>query len=344
MSNFNLLKVCKIEKLTSDSVALSFEVPDRLKNLYVFISGQYLTLEISINQKKIRRSYSICSGPNELLKIGIKRVQGGVFSSYAIEHIKIGSRINVSPPNGRFCYKPESYKEIITGIAAGSGITPVLSIAKSTLNSNDENEFRLIYGNKSISDEMFSSEIKSLKNEFSDRFKVIHVYSQSNEKESKFGRIDDSIINYYINLYGTADKYFICGPEPMIYSISNVLLTKKVSKDQMLYELFTTNQKNNLKGSFAKVSSLDIIYEGVKYHINNISGKTVLEAAIEAGIDVPYSCQGGICSSCIAKVVDGSAKMRTNQILTEGEIKDGLVLTCQAESEQEYLKVNFDNV
>ncbi|MDG2371852.1 MAG: 2Fe-2S iron-sulfur cluster-binding protein [Flavobacteriaceae bacterium] len=344
MSNFNLLKVIEVEKLTSNAVALSFQIPYNLKNEYTFISGQYLPLELLINKVKVRRSYSICSGPDEVLKIGIKKVTKGVFSNYVIKHIKAGDMINVGVPEGRFFYHSTGGKEVITGIAAGSGITPILSIAKSVLNANKKNEFRLIYGNKSLSDEMFSSEIKGLKDHFGNRFKVMNLYSQSNEKESKFGRINDSIINYYINLHGKADKYFICGPEPMIFSVLNVLLTKKVSKEQILYELFTTNKKNTLKNSITKVSSLDIIYEGVKYHIDNISGKTVLEAAIESGIDVPYSCQGGVCSSCVAKVMDGNAKMKTNQVLTEEEIKDGLILTCQAESKQEYLKVNFDDV
>ena len=343
MSNFNLLKVIEIDNLTSDSVALSFEIPEKFKKKYNFISGQYLSLEIIIDNIKVRRSYSICSGPNESLRVGIKKVQGGVFSSYAVDKIKKGDLINVSYPEGRFCYKSNSGKEIITGIAAGSGITPILSIAQSVLAANIKNEFRLIYGNKSLSKEMFSSEINALKVLYSERLKVINVYSQSNEKESKFGRIDESIISYYENQYGIADKYFICGPESMIYSISDNLLTKKIPKDKIFYELFTTSQKN-IAETENKNSKLDIVYDGEVYQIGDISGKTVLEAAIESDIDVPYSCQGGICSSCIAKVVAGSAKMKANQILTEEEIEDGLILTCQAESQQEYLKVDFDDV
>jgi len=343
MSTSHLLKVLEIDYLTTDSVALSFEIPEKLKKEYDFISGQYLSLEIVIDNIKVRRSYSICSGPNKPLRVGIKKVKGGVFSSYAINKIKKGDLISVSTPDGRFHYKSNSEKEIITGIAAGSGITPILSIAHSVLSANIDNEFRLIYGNKSLSQEMFSKEINALKVLYSERLKVINVYSQSNEKESRFGRIDESIINYYENQCGAADKYFICGPETMIYSVSDSLLAKKVSKDNIYYELFTTSQKNII-ATEKVVSKLDIVYDDEIYNLGDISGKTVLEAAIESEIDVPYSCQGGICSSCIARVVAGSAKMKTNQILTEEEIKEGLILTCQAESEQEYLKVDFDDV
>ena len=200
----------------------------------VFIPGQYLTLEVIINNLKVRRSYSICSGTNDSLRVGIKKVSGGVFSAYAVDKIKSGDLIRVGTPEGRFQYKSNSKKETITGIAAGSGITPILSIAYSVLNSNKENEFRLIYGNKSLSQEMFTSEINTLKILYSERLKVINVYSQSNEDESKFGRIDKSIINYYNKEYGIADKYFICGPEAMIFSISDELLTNKVSKNNII--------------------------------------------------------------------------------------------------------------
>ncbi len=343
MSTSHLLKVLEIDNLTPDSVALSFEIPEKLKKEYDFISGQYLSLELIINNQKVRRSYSICSGLNDPLRVGIKKVSGGVFSSYAVNKIKKGDLISVGIPEGRFRYKSNFKKEIITGIAAGSGITPILSIAHSVLSANIENEFRLIYGNKSLSQEMFSTEINTLKADYSERFKVLNIYSQSTEKESKFGRIDESIINYYEKQFGTADKYFICGPEQMIYNVSDSLLAKKISKDNIYYELFTTSQKNIILTKEG-VSKLDIVYDGETYNLGDISGKTVLEAAIESDIDVPYSCQGGICSSCIAKVIVGSAKMKTNQILTEEEIEEGLVLTCQAESKSEYLKVDFDDV
>ena len=343
MSNFNLLKVIEVSKITSEAVTLTFEVPEKLKKKYSFISGQYLSLEVIINNLKVRRSYSICSNPNDPLRVGIKKVSGGVFSSYAVDKIKSGDLISVGTPEGRFQYKSNSKKETITGIAAGSGITPILSIAYSVLNSNKQNEFRLIYGNKSPSQEMFTSEINTLKILYSERLKVINVYSQSNEDEARFGRIDNSIINYYHKEYGIADKYFICGPEAMIYSTSDDLLTKKVSKDNILYELFTIS-KTNTKVTNKGITKLDIVYDDETHALEVVSGKTVLDAAIESDVDVPYSCQGGVCSSCIARVVEGSAKMKTNQILTEEEIDEGLVLTCQAEPESKYLKVDFDDV
>jgi len=344
MSKYNLLKIISVDKITADSVSLSFDVPKELKNNYDFIPGQYLTLELKINNMKVRRSYSICSGPDEILKVGIKKVPKGVFSSYVLENIRAGDLIQVGVPEGKFTYHPTVNNQIITGIAAGSGITPILSIAKSVINANKKNEFRLVYGNKSVKDEMFFLEIKKLKNLYPGQLKVINIYSQSTEKESLFGRIDESIINHYETLYGLADKYFICGPEKMIHSVSDVLFKKNISKENILFELFKTNTQNISKSNNTESSKLDIIYEGVKHELNKISGKTVLEAALESDIDVPYSCQGGVCSSCIAKVVEGSVTMKANQILTNEEVSEGLILTCQAESSGKYLKVDFDNV
>ena len=344
MSGFNFLKVVSANKITSDAIVLSFEIPKILKNKYEFIPGQYLTLELIIDNVKVRRSYSICSGPDEILKVGIKKIPKGVFSNYVFNNIKIGDIINVSYPEGRFTFNSNGNKEVITGIAAGSGITPILSIAKSVLNSNKKNEFRLIYANKSLKDEMFSSEIQLLKDKFLSRLKVINIYSQSNEKESLFGRIDNSIINHYESLYGLADKYFICGPEEMIHSVADVLFKNNISKENLLYELFKTNTEKIINQNIEERSTLEIIYDGVKYELNNINGKTVLDAALESEIDVPYSCQGGVCSSCIARVIEGSAKMKSNQILTDEEVKEGLILTCQAIIENNFIKVDYDDV
>jgi len=344
MSKFNLLKIISVDKITAESVSLSFEVPKQLKNNYNFIPGQYLTLELEINNLKVRRSYSICSGPDEILKVGIKKVPKGIFSSYVLENVKAGDLIDVGVPEGKFTYHPTVNNQIITGIAAGSGITPILSIAKSVISANKKNEFRLVYGNKSVKDEMFSLEIKKLKNLYPDQLKVINIYSQSDEKESLFGRIDESIINYYETRHGLADKYFICGPEKMIHSVSDVLFKKNILKENVFFELFKTNTQKVSKSNNTENSKLDIVYEGVKHELNKSSGKTVLEAAIESDIDVPYSCKGGVCSSCIAKVVEGSVTMKANQILTDEEVSEGLILTCQAESSGKYLKVDFDNV
>lgn len=344
MSDFNFLKVAKVDRLTRDSVALSFEVPNELKKDYGFISGQYLTLEVVINELKVRRSYSICSGPRELLKVGIKKVKGGLFSNYIVDKIQTGDLISVAIPQGRFLYNSKGDKELITGIAAGSGITPILSIAKHVLDANNENEFRLIYGNKSLSSEMFSQEIESLKELYPSRLKVVNVYSQSNEKQGIYGRIDISIITYYREKYNIADKYYICGPESMINSISDVLLKEEVPKNKIFYELFTASNISVIEKSNARVSKLDIVYDGETYCLENVSGKTVLEVAIQNEVDVPYSCQGGVCSSCIAKVVEGGARMRANQVLTEEEVEEGIILTCQAEVKEDYAKVDFDDI
>tara|TARA_Y100000996_G_scaffold274182_1_gene216004 strand:+ start:2788 stop:3822 length:1035 start_codon:yes stop_codon:yes gene_type:complete len=344
MSNFYDLKIKNLEKLTDNSIAVTFEVPSELKNNFNFYSGQYVNLEILINGDKVRRSYSICSSPVEGLKIGIKKLEGGLFSSNALKNFKKGKIVKVSTPEGKFYYKSNQNKEILTGIAAGSGITPILSIAKSVLIKNNSNRFRLIYGNKSKSDEMFSNDLIKLKSKFADRFILINIYSRSSEINSLYGRIDDSIINYYMKKYGKANKYFICGPEEMIHNISEKLISSGISKTNIFFELFKTKKIDPLTSDSNTSSTIEIIYEDVVYKIKNPKGKTILDAALDSNIEVPYSCQGGVCSACIAKLISGNINMENNQILTEEEINDGLILTCQSKSKDEYLKISFDDV
>ncbi len=344
MYTFHELKIKDVEKLTNDSIAVTFNVPSELKNNFDFYSGQYVTIEVLINGDKVRRSYSICSSPLESLKIGIKKLKGGLFSSNALKSFKKGETLKVSTPEGKFYYEGDQNKEIITGIAAGSGITPILSIAKSVLNKNDDNKFRLIFGNKSKQDEMFSNDLVKLKSKFNDRFILINVYSRSNEMNSLYGRIDNSIINYYMKKYGKANKYFICGPEEMIHKLSDKLISSGISKTNIFFELFKTKKIDPLTSTKNTSSTIEIVYDDVIYKIKNPNGKTILDAALDSKIDVPYSCQGGVCSSCIAKLISGNVTMDNNQILTDKEINDGLILVCQSKSKDDYLKINFDDV
>ena len=344
MPTFHDLKIKDVEKLTNDSIAVTFDVPAELKNNFNFYSGQYVTLEVLINGDKVRRSYSICSSPLESLKIGIKRLEGGIFSSKALKNFKKDQILKVSTPEGKFYYNNDQNKEIITGIAAGSGITPILSIAKSVLNKNNDNKFRLIYGNKSKSDEMFSNDLIELESKFNDRFILINVYSRSSEMNGLYGRIDNSIINYYLKKYGKANKYFICGPEEMIHILSDKLISSGISKTNIFFELFKTKKIDPLTSTKNTSSTIEIVYEDIIYKIKNPKGKTVLDAALDSKIDVPYSCQGGVCSSCIAKLISGNVTMDNNHILTDEEINDGLILACQSKSKDDYLKINFDDV
>ena len=344
MSDFYSLKIKSVEELTLESVAVSFVIPAELKSKFNFYSGQYVTLETKINGNNTRRSYSICSAPNEDITVGIKKLQGGIFSSHAVDNFKKGEAINVSTPEGRFYYKENYGKEIITGIAAGSGITPILSIAKSVVRANKENKFVLIYGNKSKSDKMFSTELLKLKSEFPDRFIIIDVYSRASEEGCFFGRIDNSIINYCFKKYGKADKYFICGPEEMIKKSSDKLLSSGISKKNIFFELFVSKNTKSSELTEDIESTIDIVYEGVNHTIKNPKSKTILDSALDSNIDVPYSCQGGVCSACIAKIIKGKVTMDNNQILTDQEIDDGLILVCQSKSTDSYLKINFDDV
>ncbi|MBN09386.1 MAG: flavodoxin reductase [Flavobacteriaceae bacterium] len=342
MSEFHLLKISKLELLTKKAIAVSFEIPYQLMDRFSFISGQYLTIELEIKGKTIRRSYSICSNQDETLRIAIKKVEGGLFSSYALENFNLGDKIKVGEPEGRFIFKPGDKKETITGIAAGSGITPILSIAKSCLSNN--NKFRLIYGNKSPSETMFFNEVNELKEKYGNKFDLIWVYSEARKENSYYGRIDAEIINYYFNNYTIANKYFLCGPKDMIDVVLNQLSKNGVSTENIFFELFTTSNSNLKVEKKSTITDLEIIYDGMTYLVKNIGGKKLLDAALEENIDVPYSCQGGVCSSCLARIIKGKATMENNQILTDQEIKDGFILTCQAISKESYIKIDFDDI
>ena len=191
---------------------------------------------------------------------------------------------------------------------------------------------------------MFSNDLIELESKFNDRFILINVYSRSSEMNGLYGRIDNSIINYYLKKYGKANKYFICGPEEMIHILSDKLISSGISKTNIFFELFKTKKIDPPRSTKNTSSIIEIVYEDIIYKIKNPKGKTVLDAALDSKIDVPYSCQGGVCSSCIAKLISGNVTMDNNHILTDEEINDGLILACQSKSKDDYLKINFDDV
>ncbi|WP_299332702.1 ferredoxin--NADP reductase [uncultured Psychroserpens sp.] len=353
MSQFHQLHINSITRETQKAVSVGFEIPAHLRSEYNFKAGQYITLRLIINGDEVRRDYSICTSPksNEL-KVAIKEVEHGTFSKYANQSLKIGDAIDVAPPNGRFVFEPNpAANRTIAAFAAGSGITPIMSIAKTLLEEEPNSTFILIYGNKTPEDTIFFDEILRLSSEYGDRFKVKFVFSQSQEEGALFGRIEKSTVNFIIkNQYKDRDidSFYICGPEQMIYTVKDVLIDHGIQKTQILFELFTV--------PVAEDSSLDdtVVLEGqtkVTVLIDDEEAsfvmdqkKTVLEAALAEDLDAPYSCQGGICSSCIAKITEGKATMRQNNILTDGELAEGLILTCQAHPTTPTLFVDYDDV
>ena len=347
MSDFSSLVILDIEQNTTNSVILSFEIPSDEKEKFKFKSGQYLTLEAEINDQKVRRSYSICSMPNDGLQVGIKQIPEGVFSFFANNVLQIKDSISIGYPQGRFLYEPKGAAEKIVAFAAGSGITPIMSMIKTVLSSHPENEFYLIYGNKTPEDTMFFNELKELEKTYESRFKVTWVFSQSNEENSFYGRIEAPVVKNFLNNYDkSVDHFYLCGPEQMINTVSDTLVEKAVLKENIHFELFAVSEKKEVAAvkSNSRKALLEIIYDEESYRFENEKGKSVLDIALQNNIDVPYSCQGGVCSSCIARIKEGTVTMDNNQVLTDEEIEEGLILTCQAHISSTLLKVDYDEV
>ena len=339
------LVISKITKNTPNAVLISFEVSDEEKERFGFEAGQYLTLEANINNNLVRRSYSICSAVDEGLQVGIKEVPEGLFSTYANQSLHEKESIMVSPPEGRFRYESKDKAQTLAAFAAGSGITPIMSILKTMLLDHPENRFHLVYGNKTPEDTMFYDELKALESAFDGRLIIQWVFSQANVEGSLFGRIETSVVKSALRqMEQVAEKFYLCGPENMIENVSDTLVGKGVEKTDVLFELFTSSSEVEEIKDKNEAASIEIIYDELTHKIKNTAGKSLLDAALQNKLDVPYSCQGGVCSSCIARVKSGSAAMASNQILTDEEVEEGLILTCQAHATSDHLVVDYDDV
>jgi ring-1,2-phenylacetyl-CoA epoxidase subunit PaaE len=339
------LVISKITRNTPNAVLISFEVPELEKERFRFEAGQYLTLETKIKEKVVRRSYSICSAPSEGLRVGIKEVPEGLFSTYANRSLSEYDQIMVTPPDGRFRFVSSGQVQTLAAFAAGSGITPVMSILKTALLDHPKNRFHLVYGNKTPEDTMFYQELKEMEKTFYGRLSIEWVFSRANVEGSLFGRVEANVIKSTLkHLEGSADKFYLCGPEKMIETASDILYSNGVEKDNVLFELFSASSNTVSIEGTAEGGSLEITYDELTHKIKNITGKSVLDAALQNKLDVPYSCQGGVCSSCIAKIKSGTAEMVTNQILTDEEVKEGLILTCQAHATTNHLAIDYDDI
>jgi ring-1,2-phenylacetyl-CoA epoxidase subunit PaaE len=351
MSQFHKLTIKNINKETDKCVTISFNIPSVLKDAFFFKAGQYITLKTEIDGKEIRRDYSLCSSPKSgQLKVAVKEVEGGTFSTYANTKLKENDVLDVAPPNGRFVFEPNTAKtRTIAAFASGSGITPIMSIAKTVLEEEPNSTFVLVYGNKTPKDTIFYNEIQALQNKYPNRFDVQFVFSQSEEDNALFGRIEKSTVNYIIKnkyKYSIIDAFYICGPEGMINCVSDVLIENGVDKSNIHFELFTISTVSkaideSLTDGNTKIT---VIVDDEETTFTMSQKKTILEAALDNDIDAPYSCQGGICSSCIARLTEGKATMRQNNILTDGELAEGLILTCQAQPTTPTIVVDYDNV
>ena len=350
MSTFYKLNIKEVTQETANAISVAFSIPAELKSYYKFIAGQYVNLKLTLNGEEIRRAYSICSSPNNNeLRIAIKSVKEGHFSKFANENLKPGDVIEVGQPEGRFTFEPNIERQKnYAAFAAGSGITPIMSIIQSVLESEPKSSFVLVYGNKTQEDAIFHKQLHELQLKYVARFFVHYVYSQAQVEGELFGRIDKSAVNFVLNNKHKEkefDKFYLCGPEEMINLVTNVLKEHNIADKNIKFELFSTpTSENEITISADGHSKITIMLDDEEATFEMSKKQTVLEAALKQGIDAPYSCQGGICSSCLARITSGTAVMAKNSILTDREIADGLILTCQAHPTSAEITIDYDDV
>jgi ring-1,2-phenylacetyl-CoA epoxidase subunit PaaE len=357
-AKFHTLRVQDITRETADCVSVAFEVPENLQQDYRFIPGQYLTLETEIDGEKVRRSYSLCSSPLDgELRVAIKKVEMGKFSTWANESLTVGSNMQVMTPEGNFHAQLDAQqKKQYVAFAAGSGITPVYSIVKSVLEMEPDSTFTLFYGNKTSNTVIFKDKLDALKSEYMGRLEVHHVLSQEDQGTDYLkGRINQAKCESFAEKFfdiNRVSEYFICGPEAMINAVSDSLKGLGIDSKKIHFELFTSPVQNLAgktkveKGTKVDkmMSKVTVVLDGDETHFDlSSSGFSVLDAALDAGADVPYACKGAVCCTCRAKVIEGSAEMDMNYALEDDEVADGYILTCQSHPTSEKLVVSFDD-
>ncbi|WP_310610604.1 1,2-phenylacetyl-CoA epoxidase subunit PaaE [Limnohabitans sp.] len=360
--SFHELSIKKVSPEAAGSVAITFDIPSDSRENFHFEPGQFLTLRADVNGQDVRRNYSISSPRSQFLQrgeleIGIRPVEGGVFSNWAATQLKAGDTLKVMPPEGRFTLKkPRAIHRV--GFAAGSGITPILSIAATTLEEQTESKFTLIYGNRRMSSVMFNEALQDLKDRFPSRFTMIHILSQqAQEVDLLQGRIDADKIKSIINALLPAksmDEVFICGPEAMIEVTEKALIDAGVPANRVHSERFTTSASQahkvqaDIDASKQKTSStksvhMTILLDGKEHEVALSPDEHVLDAALNAGLDLPFSCKAGVCSTCRCKVTQGEVTMDKNFTLEADEVAQGFALSCQARAATQKLVISFDH-
>jgi len=358
---FHTLKVKDVRRETKDAVSVAFDVPEELKELYRFKQGQYLTLRQTIDGEDVRRSYSVCSGIHEgELRVAIKAVSYGKFSNWINNILQAGDEMQVMTPMGMFTtpLNAENEKEYLL-FAGGSGITPILSIAKSVLVEEPKSTVTMVYANRLFSSIIFREQLEDLKDSYLGRFRLFHVLDdEPNEVDLFSGMLDraklDKFTQTFIQL-DTVDEAFVCGPEPMIRLVTDFLKEKNLAPDKIHFELFASPGQPAAKPVEAtetpkqepvdtgKRCAVTVVYDGQESNFYMpMDGTPILDAAQKSGMDIPFSCKGGMCCTCRAHLSEGSATMRVNYALEPGEVDQGYVLTCQAVPTTEQVTVDFD--
>src|SRR4026208_856129 len=355
--HFHKLKIKDIRRETADCVSISFEIPPELKDSFLFQQGQNLTVRKTLDGEETRPSYSICSSPFENeLRVAIKKVDGGAFSSFANVLLKVGDELEVLPPTGKFnsLLHIDNRKKYLA-FAAGSGITPVISIIKTTLRAEPQSSFTLVYGNRSRSSIIFFEELEGLKNKFIDRFNFINILSRERtESQLNFGRIDIGKLTELEKLidYKKMDEIFICGPEEMIFCVKNFLEQKDINEKKIHFELFNTSgqkkksgvrsQESGVKSGPQSKITVKVDGRSFDFDLSLDSDTTILDAALKQGADLPFACKGGMCCTCKARLLEGEVEMDVHWGLEHEEIEQGYILTCQSHPKTEKIVVDFD--
>lgn len=359
-THFQKLTIADIRRETEDTVSIAFDIPDDLRSAFTFLQGQNITVRMRLGEEDIRRSYSICSSPfdNEL-RIAVKKVPGGLFSSYANDTLKPGDTLEVLPPTGKF-YTPldPAQARHYLAFAAGSGITPILSLVKTTLATEPGSHFTLVYGNRSRPSIIFREELEALKNRYMHRLSLHHILSrEKTDSHLHQGRIDipkaEQLTARLIDLK-TVDEIFLCGPAEMIFGLREWLEHKGVEKKKIHFELFNTQGDQTQTGRAAASGSIPLAsdpsakvtlrLDGTHYEFElPYDGEPVLQAALQQGIDLPYACKGGVCCTCRARLQEGKVDMDLNYALEEDELAQGFILTCQAHPRTPRIIVDFDS-
>ncbi|MEC7062909.1 MAG: 2Fe-2S iron-sulfur cluster-binding protein [Bacteroidota bacterium] len=352
MPEFHSLKVKEIVKETNDTVSVSFQVPEDLKEAYAFTPGQYLTLKLTINNEEQRRSYSICSSSAEDITVAVKRVENGLVSSYLNEVLKENDEMEVMTPEGNFTLETDQAKKRkFVGFAAGSGITPIMSMIKELSMDETETVFTLFYSNKMESDVIFKHQLDKLAG---DNLKINYIYTRQKLNNPLLeGRIDKSkaaeLIKADLSCLN-ADAFYLCGPEEMIFNVKSALEEFGVLKTKIKFELFTTPvlmaekpKQQEADENFDGEALVTVIYDDEETDFNlNKDGDTILDAAMDNDVDVPFSCKGAVCCTCKAKVTEGKVTMDANYALSDQEVEDGYVLACQSHPASAKVTLDFD--
>jgi ring-1,2-phenylacetyl-CoA epoxidase subunit PaaE len=358
MSKFHKLTVTDIRNETSDCVSIAFDVPDELKTVFAYKPGQNITVRTTMDGEEIRRSYSICSSPAEgELRIAVKKVADGRFSSFANSSLHPGDPLEIMEPSGRFHpHEDQAANRHYLMIAAGSGITPIVSIIKHVLSSEPSNQVTLIFGNRNKSSIIFREQLEGLKNRYINRFVVHHVLSRENtEAQIYSGRISGTKLAEFAHTLiplRTVDEVFICGPEEMIFSVRDWLYENDFPRERIHFELFTVpgspgssvKKAQDRPASFpGKQSKVSVKIDGLTTPFELLfDGPAILDAALQHGADLPFACKGGVCATCRARLVEGEVEMDTNYALEPDELRHGFILTCQSHPRSEVVVVDFD--